>query len=248
MRVLLQIEYKGTNYCGWQIQKNGLSVQQVLQSLLQDILNQKINLIASGRTDSGVHAKNQYAHFDYQGSFDMQKLPYALQGYLPKDISVKNAWVVDDDFHARYSVKSKTYHYQLYVSEVSLPLYEDYYVLLKQMPNLNLMKRAVKYLIGKHDFTSFCTSRKIDGENNTRTINFIKICKQKNMLTIKINGDGFLHNMVRIIVGTLLDVGFGKIEPSKVKDILEMKNRIYAGKTAPAKGLLLYDVQYNKKF
>ncbi len=248
MRVLLQIEYDGTNYHGWQLQKNGVSVQQTLQECLQGILCQPITLVASGRTDSGVHAKNQYAHFDYDGKFDVKKLPYALQGSLPNDISVKNAWVVSDDFHARYSVKFKTYHYCLYVGDSIQPLKERYRVYLKHKPNLQLMKKASKYLVGIHDFSSFCVPRKIENENNTRTIKNIKICKKNECITLKICGNGFLHNMVRIIAGTLLDVGFGKISPKQIKTILEQKDRTKAGKTAPAKGLVLYNVDYGIRF
>ena len=248
MRVLLQIEYDGTNYHGWQLQKNGASVQQTLQDCLQSILCRPITLVASGRTDSGVHAKNQYAHFDYNGNFDIKKLPYALQGSLPNDISVKNAWIVSDDFHARYGVKFKTYHYCLYVGSAIQPLKDRYCVYLKNRPNLHLMKKASKYLVGTHDFSSFCVPRKIENENNTRTIKFLKICQKHDCITFKVCGNGFLHNMVRIIAGTLLDVGFGKIPPKQIKTILEQKDRTKAGKTAPAKGLVLYNVDYGVKF
>jgi tRNA pseudouridine38-40 synthase len=156
MRVLLQIEYDGTNYHGWQSQKNGNSVQQTLQECLQGILCQPITLVASGRTDSGVHAKNQYAHFDYDGKFDVKKLPYALQGSLSNDISVKNAWIVSDNLHARYSVKSKTYHYYLYAEGPIQPLKERYCVYIKKEPNLHLIKRALKYLIGTHHGKNNC--------------------------------------------------------------------------------------------
>lgn len=248
MRVLLQIEYNGKNYCGWQIQKNGNSIQQTIQDCLQKILNQPIVLYSSGRTDSGVHAKNQYAHFDCKEGFDIKKLPYALQGSLPNDISVKNTWVVDDDFHARYSALYKTYTYQLYVSPVNLPLFNDFFVNLKKMPDIKLMKKAAKYLVGSHDFTSFCIPRKLDVEDNIRTIKWIKIKKQKNFLFINVCGTGFLHNMVRIIVGTLIDVGIKKVKPEDVEQIINAKDRTKAGKTFPAKGLVLCDVEYNRKF
>lgn len=244
MRVLIEIEYKGTNYCGWQIQKNGQSVQGALQEVLSNFFNEKIVLFSSGRTDAGVHAKSQYAHFDLVKFFDVSKLPYAVERYLPNDICIKSARQVQDSFHARYSVISKTYHYHLYESKVKLPLKDEMSLQIKSTLDIDKMKQACKFFVGKHNFKAFCIPRKLDNENFEREIFCCDIEKNGNDYVFKICGKGFLHNMVRIIVGTLLMVGEGKIKPEEVKNIILSKERKNAGKTVSSKGLILYDVSY----
>lgn len=244
MRVLIEIEYKGTNYCGWQIQPKALSIQQILQDNISLICNQQIKLVASGRTDSGVHAKSQYAHFDYDGNFDVKRLPFALQNKLPNDISIKNAWIVRENFHARYSVMSKTYYYRLFISNTISPLKEDYYLRTKDDLDIEKMQKACKKFVGTHDFSAFCLSRKIENENNVRTINLCLLEQNENELIFKICGNGFLHNMVRIIVGTLLEIGTGRKKLDDIERIFQNKDRTKAGKTVSAKGLMLMQVDY----
>ena len=246
MKVLIEIEYKGTNYCGWQIQKNGISVQQVLQQALSLFFKQEIVLFASGRTDAGVHAKSQFAHFEIDKNFDVTKLPLAISSLLPNDVSVKNAIQVSDNFHARYSVKSKTYYYRMYLSKTKEPLKDDFSLQVKEALNIKAMKKACKYFVGEHNFKAFCIPRKIENENFVRKIITCDLEHKGNDIVFKICGEGFLHNMVRIIVGTLLLVGQEKIKPCEIKNIILSLDRSKAGKTVSPKGLTLQKVNYGK--
>lgn len=244
MKVLIEIEYKGTNYCGWQIQKNGVSIQQILQEKLSEFFDEKIILFASGRTDAGVHARKQFAHFELDKKFDVSRLPFAMQNILPEDISIKKAMIVPDNFHARYSVISKTYYYRMYQSKIKEPLKEDTFLQIKDNLDVNTMKKACKYFVGTHNFKAFCVPRNLDNENFNRRILKCNIECKNNDIVVKITGEGFLHNMVRIIVGTLILVGQGKIMPKEIKNIIESGDRAKAGKTVCAKGLTLEHVYY----
>ena len=246
MKILIEISYKGTNYCGWQMQKNGISIQEVLQTALSSFFNENILLVASGRTDAGVHANKQYAHFTLEKKFDLSKLPIALEHLLPQDISITNAVKVEDDFHARYSAICKTYYYRVYFSKVKLPLKDDFMLQVKKDLNLDKIKKGCSYFVGKHNFKAFCVPRKLVDENFERTIFSCQVEKNNNEFLFKICGDGFLHNMVRIIVGTLIDVGTEKIEPESIKKIILEKDRAKAGKTVSAKGLTLQSVSYGE--
>ena len=257
MKILLTISYKGTGYVGWQNQKNGKSVQKTTEKAISKLLRQDVELAGSGRTDAGVHALGQtatfeatsnsfFSNFTSKGSrkpcLNSTKLVSAINAYLPSDIHITFAKKVSESFHARYSVKEKIYEYHLQVGRS--PILEGLVGEFKQMPDLELMKEAAQHLVGTHDFSSFC-SAKAEVSDYVRTINYIKIYMTKaDQIIFEISGNGFLYNMVRIIVGTLYDVGIGKIKPEEVKEILSAKDRTKAGKTAPASGLYLKKVKY----
>ena len=257
MKILLTISYKGTGYVGWQNQKNGKSVQKTIEKAISKLLRQDVELAGSGRTDAGVHALGQaatfdatsnsfYTNFTSKGSkkvcLNSARFVRAINAYLPADIYVISAKEVSENFHARYSAKEKVYEYHLQVGKS--PILDGLVGEFNQMPNLELIKEAAQILVGTHDFSSFC-SAKAEVSDYVRTINYIKIYMTKaDQIIFEISGNGFLYNMVRIIVGTLYDVGIGKIKPEEVKEILSAKDRTKAGKTAPASGLYLKKVKY----
>ncbi len=257
MKILLTISYKGTGYVGWQNQKNGKSVQKTIEKAISKLLRQDVELDGSGRTDAGVHAFGQtatfeatsnsfFSNFTSKGSkkicLNSARFVRAINAYLPSDIYVTSAKEVSENFHARYSAKEKVYEYHLQVGKN--PILGGLVGEFNQMPNLELIKEAAQILVGTHDFSSFC-SAKAEVSDYVRTINYIKIYMTKaDQIIFEISGNGFLYNMVRIIVGTLYDVGIGKIKPEEVKEILSAKDRTKAGKTAPASGLYLKKVKY----
>ncbi|GAI13557.1 unnamed protein product, partial [marine sediment metagenome] len=237
INIKLTLEYEGTKYYGWQKQKNLLSIQGILEDKISQITQEKITLNGSGRTDAGVHALGQVANFKTNSSIPWMELPLILNRMLPLDIRIKKAEMVDDDFHARYSAISKIYHYYVLNSNLnnnylSIFLRNYVYCVYKKI-NLDEMKKASKFLHGKHNFTSFaCSGSRI--RNRERTIKEITITKEGNLFCFHLEADAFLYKMVRTIVGTLLEVGKEKINYLGVKKILEAKNRKIAGKTVPA--------------
>ena len=254
INVLLTISYLGTNYAGWQVQKNKKTIQGELERVFSKIFNEKIEIIGSGRTDAGVHAKSAKAnallplcfvkkHFSNNGKLDFSKLINSINQLLPDDIKILKIKKVGLNFNARFGAKQKTYSYKIKCGGILLPFDSFNTVFINQKLDIEKMQQASKYLIGEHDFTSFC-SAKTEIENKVRTIFDITIKQNKNIITFEITGNGFLYNMVRIIVGTLVDVGSGKLKPEEIKNILNSKNREKAGKTLPAKGLTLKNVKY----
>lgn len=252
MRILLTISYNGKNYVGWQKQKNGKSVQETIENALSFLLGQKIEICGSGRTDAKVHALAQTASFDASSerfvknfckinTLNSKKLVAALNANLPHDIRIISAKKVSSSFHARFNVKQKTYLYRLSWEET--PFNQDFVGLFQEKPNVKEIEKAAKFLLGEHDFSSFC-SAKTETKDFVRTIFSIKIIKKHNELNFEICGNGFLYNMVRIIVGTLYEVGTGKRTAESIYEILEAKDRTKAGKTAPAEGLYLKAVKY----
>ena len=246
-RVLLTIEYKGTRYAGWQRQENALAVQQILEEALEKMLQQKVVLIASGRTDAGVHALGQKAHFDYDGDFPLDKMPLASQSLLPEDIAILKAEEVSPDLHAQYSAKKKTYRYQMYLSRDNHPLLNDTYAPIPYAESyfdFSKVEKAAKDLVGTYDFAGFA-NKGSQVRSTVRTIYDVKVKKEGMFITFDITGNGFLYNMVRIIAGTLVYIGLGKRGTDAVKKILETQNRNLAGKTFPPQGLFLLDVEYD---
>ena len=240
--VLFGVSYLGTSYAGWQRQDNALSIQEVIESAFEQICNKKVEIFASGRTDAGVHAIEQC--FNAKINFQpIQKLPLALNSKLPEDIRIMWAKVVDDEFHARFSAHKKTYVYRVRTSEVESPFDSFMTTYLKNNLNYSSMLEAAKLLVGEHDFRSFCSAHTTTNDF-VRTIYELKITRTDNLYEFEITGNGFLYNMVRIIVGTLVDVGNGKIKPQQVLEILNKKDRKFAGKTMPAKALTLKKVEY----
>lgn len=246
MRILITIEYYGKNYAGWQRQKNALAVQQVLEERLGLILQSKVVLVASGRTDRGVHAMRQKAHFDYDGFFPVQKIAYAVNTTLPDDIRVLDAIEVPNDFHAQYSAKKKTYLYKMYVSKTLHPVKN---LLSAQIPyrevDFEKMQAACQDLVGTHDFAAFAaTGSHIT--NTVRTVYHAELRKNGEDIEFEITGNGFLYNMVRIAVGTLVWIGIGKLPVTAVQEMLETGDRKKGGKTLPPHGLYLKNVIYEE--
>ncbi len=242
-RIKLTIAYDGTNYCGWQIQPNGITVEEVLNKALQKLMGEPILVIGASRTDSGVHAMGNVAVFDTETTIPPEKIAIALNQRLPDDIVITKSEEVPLDFHPRYCDCSKTYEYHIINTRIPIPTKRLTNYFVSYDLNIDHMKEAASYLVGEHDFVSFCNVR-TDVENTVRTITALDILTNGNEITIRITGNGFLYNMVRIIVGTLIRVGRGYYEPVKVKEILEAKDRKAAGVTAPAHGLMLMEIYY----
>ena len=243
MRVLIRVEYKGTDYCGWQRQKNGLSVQEVLAKAVFETTGEASVMHGSGRTDAGVHAIAQAVHFDTHTSIPLSKLPIAVNAHLPANIRVLSAREVAPDFNARFDPKQKTYLYKLYVAPVSSPLREGLFAFVHKKPDLEKMRKAAEYIVGEHDFKAFQAA---GGHVKTtvRTITDLRIEENGEEFTFEVTGNGFLYNMVRIMVGTLYYVGIGKIDAEEIPDILLSGKRDRAGKTMPPEGLYLKKVTY----
>ena len=243
MRVLIRVEYKGTDYCGWQRQKNGLSVQEVLANAVRETTGESSVMHGSGRTDAGVHAMGQAVHFDTHTSIPLEKLPIAINAHLPASVRVLSAREVAADFNARFDAVSKTYLYKMYVAPVSSPLREGLFACVHKKPNPEEMRRAATYLLGEHDFKVFQAA---GGHVKTtvRTISSFEIREDGEELSFEVTGNGFLYNMVRIMVGTLYYVGIGKIGADEIPEILLSGKRDRAGKTMPPEGLYLKEVRY----
>ena len=243
MRYRIKFSYDGSAYSGFQTQKGKETIQEKLEEALTKVNNsKKTSITATGRTDKGVHALAQYGHTDIDVNITENKLKRALNSNLPKDIHVIETKIVDDDFHARYQAKSKTYKYIINTGEYN-PLERNYVYQYNYLLNIEEMKKAIEYFKGQHDFRAFVTNNK-EKENCVRTINKVEIAKEKEKIIITFQGDGFLRYQVRNMVGILLRVGQEKIPPEAVKKILESKDRTKSGKTAPAEGLYLVDVEY----
>ena len=243
MRILLTLSYDGTDFCGYQIQPNGRTVEEVLENALYTLTGEKIKTYASGRTDSGVHAVCQKVHFDTQSSIPASNFASALNAILPSDVKVSNSKKVKDTFNARFSAKKKTYKYSLYVGDYEEPTVSRYKTLIKVTPDINLMKECAKIIEGTHDFKGFMASGS-SVKDTVRTVYSIKIIKKGKFIDFYVTGSGFLYNMVRIIVGTALSVGEGKVNLEQVKSMLLTGERPIKVKTMPSKGLTLYRVTY----
>lgn len=240
---MIVIEYDGTNYHGWQYQKNAVTVQETVTHAIKKITGEKVDLIGSSRTDAGVHAFYQVANFKTNTKIPSEKLPYALNSVLPDDISVVEAKDVSDDFHARYSTKRKRYRYLILNRRFPVPMMRNYSWHIGQDLNIEDMKKALKHFIGKHDFSAFKASGS-SAKNPVRTIYDVCLEKENELIKVEIEADGFLYNMVRIIAGTIAYVGIGKIKADDIPDILSSKDRTRAGITAPPQGLYLLKIFY----
>lgn len=242
-RYLITIQYLGKNYCGFQKQNGKPTIEQTIETALEKLLKVPIEIFASGRTDAGVNAIAQTAHFDAETSIPASKFPFAINQLLPDDIKITKCKVVSKNFNARFDVKKKTYQYRTYVSKVELPILDETSYWLKQMPNIEKMKETANVLVGKHNFKAFMSA---GGQSKTfeREIFDIKITKKGNQIFFEVCGSGFLYNMVRIIVGTLLETGYGKKTPNDIKRAMELQDRTKTGYLVPAKGLFLKKVCY----
>jgi tRNA pseudouridine38-40 synthase len=240
MRFFIELSYKGTNYHGWQLQPNANSVQAEINNALSTLLNTKIEVTGAGRTDTGVHAKQMFAHFDSQQHLDGLQLVSKLNGFLPKDITIHNIKAVADDANCRFDALSRTYQY--HIIQQKSPFIENAYLLYKNL-DVNAMNLACKYLLGKQDFTSFSKVHTQTFTNNCNVM-LANWDQTERELIFTIKADRFLRNMVRAIVGTLLAVGEGKIKPEQVKEIIAIKDRGEAGASVPAHALFLSSIEY----
>lgn len=242
-RVKLIVAYDGTNYCGWQIQPNGLSVQEVLEKHLSDLLREEIHIVGASRTDAGVHALGNVAAFHTTARMPADRISFALNTRLPEDIRILDSREVPFEFHPRFTETVKTYEYRIFNRKFPDPTKRLYSFFYYYPLDVERMKKAGAYLVGEHDFKSFCTA-KPEVENTVRTIYSLDLSRQEDMITMRIRGNGFLYNMVRIIAGTLIRVGGGALEPEEIKNILEAKDRSLAGDTARPEGLTLVKIEY----
>lgn len=243
MRIMLVLQYDGTNFCGWQVQPGLRTVQGELENAVFSLTGEKVSVIASGRTDSGVHARGQVAHFDANSTVPPESFCRALNVFLPPDVKVIESRLAPENFHSRFSAKKKTYIYRFYKSSVELPLYSRYACRIDEKTDETAMNQAAQVLVGTHDFKCFMSSGS-DVKNTVRTIYECRIYKNGDLLELKVCGNGFLYNMVRAIAGTLYFVGLGKSSVESVKAAIESKDRFFAGKTMPPQGLTLEEVFY----
>lgn len=242
--IKLVIEYDGKEFNGWQKQPNKLNIQGTIEKAIEAITGEVVDLQASGRTDSGVHSLGQVANFKTNSNIPIEKIPIALNTNLKKSIIIKSAEEVDENFHSRLSCKRKTYRYVINNSKNGTAIYRNLETHIPMKLDIEKMKQAVKFFEGEHDFKAFKASG-TSSKSSVRTIFKAEVIeKQDERIWIELTGSGFLYNMVRIISGTLVDVGLGKIEPEEIANIIKSQKRENAGKTLPPQGLYLVSVKY----
>ena len=241
--IKLTVSYDGTDYVGWQSQKNGVSVQDEIEAALFKVVGERIRVTGSGRTDAGVHATGQVASFKTDSSVPPEKFALATNAFLPKDIRIIKSERAEDGFSARYSAKRKTYRYRLYISDVALPLKERYALRLETAPDLTKMRVAAELFVGKHDFRSF-SSTGSSVKTTEREIYSVSVNEADGDITIDVCGNGFLYNMVRLVSGALVAAGYGKISDNDLIDALSGGERPASVKNLAAKGLTLLSVEY----
>ena len=242
-RIRLRVAYDGTAYCGWQVQPEVPTIEGELNQAISRLTKEEIIVIGASRTDAGVHAKGNVAVFDTESTIPADRFAYALNPLLPEDIVVVASDEVEADWHPRHCDTEKTYEYKILNSKFPDPMRrrDTYHVSFDL--DLEKMREAAGYLKGEHDFKSFCSAG-AQVQTTVRTIYAVNVTKEDDMVHIRITGNGFLYNMVRIIAGTLMQVGTGLMEPEQVKEILEARDRSKAGPTAVAKGLTLVEIRY----
>lgn len=242
-RVKLIVAYDGTNYVGWQVQPNGNSIEAELNRHLSELLGEPIHVIGASRTDAGVHARGAVCVFDTNARMDARRISFAMNTRLPEDIRIQDSQEVPLTFHPRYQNTRKTYEYRICNRRFPDPCERLYSLFYHWDLDEKRMQQAGNYLVGTHDFTSFCTA-KPGTTDCTRTIESLTVTRSGDIITVRITGNGFLYNMVRIIVGTLLKIGSGQMEPEEMKNILDARDRAAAGDTARPEGLCLVSVEY----
>ncbi|WP_343338157.1 tRNA pseudouridine synthase A [Terrisporobacter petrolearius] len=238
----LTIQYDGTKYCGWQKQPKSSGIQGTIEYAIYEITREKVNIIGSGRTDAGVHALGQVANFKTNSNIPAARIPDALNAKLPKDISIIDCQEVSDDFHSRYSATGKIYRYLIYNKPYRSPLYKDISYHVRYDLDIEEMRVEAQSLLGTHEFKGFMSSGS-SVKDTVRTIHNISIEESGDLIALEVEGNGFLYNMVRIIVGTLVDIGRGRID-KPLEEIIASQDRGEAGHTAPAHGLFLKKVHY----
>lgn len=241
MNIKLKIEYDGTNYSGWQKQQNLRTIQDEIEKAIKKITNQEIEVHGSGRTDAGVHALGQVANFEIETKIPAEKMKFALNQHLPDDIRILSSEEADAGFHSRFSAKGKTYRYRIQTGEVKRPFERNTAYFVRGDLDIGKMRESAQYLIGEHNFASF-KSEGSSAKNFVREIFSIEIRKTEDIIEMEISGNGFLYNMVRIIAGTLVEIGKGR--NLDIPEILSQEKREFAGPTAPAHALFLKEVYY----
>lgn len=240
------VAYDGTNYCGWQLQPNCITVEQVLNESLSELLKEDISVIGASRTDSGVHAEGNIAVFDTNTKIPSEKISFALNQRLPEDIRIQHSEEVPENFHPRHRNSIKTYEYRILNRRFERPTlrWNTYFVYIPL--EVERMREAAAYLTGEHDFKAFSSS-KTQVQDTYRIIYCVFVEQKEDIITIRISGNGFLYNMVRLIAGTLIEIGKGRYEPSYIKTVLDSRDRTLAGPKAPALGLTLMGIEYEKE-
>ena len=241
--IKLLIEYDGKDFNGWQKQPTKLNIQGEIERAIKEITGEDVDLTASGRTDAGVHALGQVANFKTNTSIPIEKIPIALNTKLKRSIRILSAEEVDERFHSRYNCKKKTYRYIINNSDNGTAIYRNLEYNYSQKLDIDKMNEAAKYFLGEHDFKGFKASG-TSSKSSVRTIYNAKVYKEETRVIVELTGNGFLYNMVRIISGTLIDVGIGKIKPEEIEEIIRSGEREMAGKTLPPQGLYLVKVEY----
>ncbi|KNY27232.1 tRNA pseudouridine(38-40) synthase TruA [Pseudobacteroides cellulosolvens] len=241
--IKVTIEYDGTGYHGWQSQENAISVQRVVEDAFKKLTGENIKIIGASRTDTGVHAYGQVANFFTESKIPGEKFFLAVNSLLPPDISIVHSEEVQEDFHSRFCAKGKKYKYLIYNDRAPSALLRSRAFHVPVPLKLEDMKKAAGFIPGKKDFSAFKASGS-SVKDSVRTVTGIELQKKDNIIELTVSGDGFLYNMVRIIAGTLIDVGMGRIAPDELSSILESMDRTRAGRTAPAHGLYLVEVYY----
>ena len=242
-RIKLTVAYDGTDYCGWQIQPNGITVEEVLNKALSRLTGEDIAVTGASRTDAGVHARGNVAVFDTASTIPPERFSYAVNTLLPEDVVVVKSEEVAADWHPRYQESVKTYAYHILNREMPDPVRRKYVWHVNCPLDLEKMRTAAEYLTGEHDFKSFCSIH-TGAKTTVRTIYSMDVERSGEVITIRVSGNGFLYNMVRIITGTLVEAGRGFRQPESVKELLDAGERGKAGPTAPAQGLLLESIEY----
>lgn len=242
-RLLLTIQYDGSSYHGWQVQKNAITIQEVLQNAIEKVFGKRLDVIGCSRTDSGVHANDYKVSFDTDMNIEAESVVLALNGYLPKDVAVLDCCEVDIDFHPRYNVKTKQYVYKLYNAKIRNPFLADYALHYRRAIDVEYLNKEAQAFVGAYDYSGFC-SVDSDVEDTVRNVKSFSVTREGDMVYFTVEADGFLYNMVRIMVGTLLFVSEGKIKEGELKGVILSKDRKRAGKTAPPQGLYLNKVNY----
>lgn len=244
-RIMLTVAYDGTNYCGWQIQPDFPTIEGELNRCLSELLHEEIRVIGASRTDSGVHARGAVAVFDTETRIPPEKISYAVNKGLPEDIRIMDSQEVSLDFHPRKTKCRKTYEYRIWHDTFEMPTERLYSHWVHTPLDCKCMQEAAAFLVGEHDFKSFCSIH-TQAESTVRTIYWIEVEEHGHDLRIRVCGNGFLYNMVRILAGTLIEIGQGKYVPQKVKEMLDAKERQKSGPTAPAKGLCLLGYEWEE--
>ena len=242
-RIKLTVAYDGTNYSGWQIQPNAPTVEQVLDSAVYALTGEKVHVTGASRTDAGVHGLGNVAVFDTESTIPGERFSYALNRYLPEDVSIQESRQVADTFHPRHCNTRKTYEYKILNTTFPVPQLRNYSWHVSGKIDVDKMQEAAELLLGEHDFKSFCCVR-TQTETTIRRIYSLDVRREDDFVILSITGNGFLYNMVRIIAGTLVQIGKGQLCAGDIKQMLELKDRTLAGQTAPPQGLTLMKIEY----